>query len=231
MNPILTWKRPQPFETAVLLSLALHVVLWLGFRERARQLSEEIPRMEIDLTRPFRLVSDPRLEKRVEKPRASAPVVNNLAPAVAPPVAPVPPREWVLPKDQNQETVKPTTVDDPNATSSGMGGEGDGEVDLIYLTQRPGLLNRDDLLRILKTAYQGSQAARSGVEGTVVLVVHLSAKGAISAIEVASNLDPELDALAKRTIQEKAQYSPAMIRERAVAVKFRQAVPFQLTEE
>src|SRR5688572_28774785 len=93
-------ERLSPFETGVLLSLLLHLLLWQAFAWRGRLAFEGDPdAMEVDLTRPFRLTSDPRLAHRAKVSGTGAPVVAKPTPtpAAAPAVPVAPPKEWVLP--------------------------------------------------------------------------------------------------------------------------------------
>src|SRR6185369_8794272 len=109
------------FEAAILFSLLLHVALWQGlsWRERwdaARQ--AEISPLEIDLTRPFRLTSNPLLARRAEHPGTGAPVVKFPSTSEKPPVpnatnalgdkpTTAPPKDWVLPGPSTQVLEKP----------------------------------------------------------------------------------------------------------------------------
>ncbi|HRY28786.1 MAG TPA: TonB family protein [Elusimicrobiota bacterium] len=222
--------RLPPFETALLVSFFLHVAAWqaLTWKERfVRQ--EEVDRLEIDLTRPFRLTDNPFLARRAKVSGTGAPIVEKPKPVTAPPAGEVkPPSEWVLPGPDTKELEKPVTAEDPSGLGGFGVGEGGGEVDWVYLTSLPQLLNRDALLRNLRRYYPESER-RAGREGQVVLDLHIDRQGSVTAVDVVTSAGAAFDAAAEKVIR-LARFSPAKVETRAVPVKIRQTVAFQLEE-
>ena len=72
--------------------------------------------IEIDLTRPFRITSNPLLARRAENPGAGAPLVEKPSSLPAPEVKPEPPKEWVLPGPDTQVLEKPAVEEPPAPT-------------------------------------------------------------------------------------------------------------------
>jgi TonB family protein len=233
--------RLPSFETGLLLSLLLHVGLWQVFSHKGfwESFSKTNSSLEIDLTRPFRIVTDPSLARRAKISGTGAPVVerpSSLPPALAP-VPRRPPKEWVLPGPQTRQLEKPaeqapvgTPYGTPDGTGEGLGGRGDGtgwgEVDLVYLTSLPRILNREELARNLRRFYPEAER-RAGREGDVQLDVHIDPAGRVSGVDVVGSAGTAFDDAAKKVIQS-ARFSPAMVKEKAVAVKIRQTIAFRL---
>jgi len=141
------------------------------------------------------------------------------------------PQDWVLPGPDTQEAdlIQPTIQEPaPLEGPGGLGiGDGTGEVDWIYLTDLPSMMNRDDLIRNMRRFYPESER-RAGREGTVVLDVHIGRDGQVSAVDVVESAGPAFDEAAKKVIFA-ARFSPARIGLNNVAVKIRQAIAFQLS--
>lgn len=227
--PNIKISRLPPFETALLLSLLLHVVIWQGFKWRdLLGFRDSDTTMEVDLTRPFRLTDDPRLARRAVVSGTGAPAVTAPKPAAVAP--PEPPKDWVLPGPSTKVLEQPSTAED--ASPSGLGGLGDGtgfgEVDWVYLTDLPRILNREDLLRDIQRFYPESERA-AGREGDVGLVVHLGPDGGVRSVDITESAGSLFDEAAKKVIAV-ARFSPAKAGKQAVAVKIRQTISFRLEE-
>jgi TonB family protein len=225
--------RLPPFETALLLSLLFHVALW-GFFAWKRGLEAWVSRdvIELDLTRPFRLTDDPALARRAENPGTGAPVAAVPTPP-APVPAPVEPalKEWVLPGPDTKELIQPTTAETPGPTGlGGLGdGGGDGEVDWVYLTDLPRLLNREELARGMRRHYPEARR-RDGVEGWVSLDVHIDRGGRVTGVQVVQASERAFEEAGKKVIRA-ARFSPAKAGHDVVPVKIRQTVHFRLEDE
>jgi TonB family protein len=218
-------KKLPPFETALLLSLLVHVGLWQAFTLKNLWRSKEPSSIEIDLTRPFRLTQDPRLARRAEHPGTGAPVVAKPSPApLAAPPAEVP-KDWVLPGPKTQVLEKPS-----DGEAGGLGGRGDGtgwgEVDWVYLTEIPRLMNREEMARILRRYYP-ERERQAGNEGDVGLIVHITAEGTVRAVEVSDSAGPDFDEAARK-VMAMARFSPAKAGKEKVAVKVRLPISFRL---
>lgn len=221
-------RRLAPFETGVLLSLLLHAAVWQFLTHKDKfSWDESSDAMEIDLTRPFRLTNNPLLARRAENPGVGAPVVEKPRPLTGP--APVePPRDWVLPGPDTQELLPPP-AEDASGGLGGLGqGTGSGEVDWVYLTHLPKMLNRDDLLKNMRRFYPEAER-RAGLEGQVTLDVHIDREGAVTGADIAVSAGAAFDEAAKRVLRE-ARFSPAMVGAQAVPVKIRQTIAFLLDE-
>jgi TonB family protein len=229
------------WPAALALSLALHLLLWQALSWREKESRAPVDSLEIDLTRPFRLVSDPALARRAENPGAGAPLAHipRRQDSLAPPPKPgasglpetgapsdAPPKEWVLP-GPGTETLEKPGGDGGAGGLGGLGtGDGSGEVDWIYLTELPKILNRQDLLHFTRRFYPAPERL-AGREGDVVLDVHLDPAGRVASVDVVTSAGADFDQAARKVIS-KARFSPAKVKERPVAVKIRQTVAFRL---
>jgi TonB family protein len=232
-------QRQDVFHWALLGSLLLHSTLWTFSAWQNHVLLSETPSpMEIDLTRPFRITSDPKLARRAVVSGTGAPLVESPKPLAAPGPA-VKAQEWILPGAKTVELVKPTTAeslaggqgteDGPGGGLGGLGdGTGGGEVDWVYLTEVPQLLNRNELLRNMKKFYPPEERA-AGREGVVALTVHINEEGRVILSDVAHTSSAAFDQAAKRVLAV-AKFSPARIGKKAVPVKMKQSVYFQLEQ-
>ena len=148
-------------------------------------------------------------------------------PVAAPPE---PPKDWVLPGPSTQVLEQPATADDVSA--GGLGGLGDGsgfgEVDWVYLTEIPRILNRDELLRNIQRFYPENER-RAEREGDVGLVIHIDASGKVRSAEVDMTAGGDFAGAAQKVIA-LARFSPAKAGKQAVAVKIRQTISFRLED-
>jgi periplasmic protein TonB len=233
--PSVRKRRLPPFETGLLASLLLHVAVWqLLTWKHEFPWNETADEMEIDLTRPFRITSNPLLARRAENPGVGAPVVDTPKPLAGVPAPKAP--EWTLPSTPQQEVAPPA------ATGGGSGGEGEaegglgglgrgsgsGEVDWVYLTDLPRMLNRDELLRNIRRFYPEAER-RAGREGQVTLDVRIARDGTVTGADVALSGGAAFDEAAKKVLRE-ARFSPARVGAEAVPVKIRQTIAFRLDE-
>jgi TonB family protein len=233
------------FRKAVLLSLLLHLALWAGFALKhffGDGLRETI---EIDLTQPFRVGGNPLLKTgggdREDKPAKPGPRPLS---ETKPLEKPEPPKDWVLPGPKTTEVEKPHLESPPQqasptgvpgvpsegyqGTGNGVGG-GAGEGGGIPLTQFPKLLNRAEVLQLLRQNYPLAerQAER---EGVVVVDLHLSETGAVTGVDVIESAGLSFDQVA-RMVARKMRFTPARMQTQAVAVKIRQSIAFRLEDE
>jgi TonB family protein len=241
-------RRRTPMEWGVAASVMLHLALWASFSwsHRVRALEEFVDPLEIDLSRPFRITSDPRLARRAQNPGAGAPVVQSPTPIVGKGVVggsetPAPEakgaaKEWVLPTPETKTVEAPSDgeqagrPDGPGegAGLGGLGGVGDGEVDWVYLTDLPRLLNRERLLRDVRRFYPEAER-RAEREGRVAMDVHINAQGRVTSVGVAESAGELFDEAARRVLSQ-ARFSPARVGDKAVPVKIRQTIDFRLED-
>jgi TonB family protein len=247
VQPIgLYFRRRSPLEWGLAVSVLLHGSLWLSFAwtHHLRLVEEAVDPLEVDLSRPFRITSDPRLAHRTEHPGAGAPLVQNPTPIpgkgvvggseTPAPGAQGPAKEWVLPTPETKKLEPPSdgeAAGRPEAQGQGpglggLGGVGDGEVDWVYLTDLPRLLNRERLLRDVRKYYPEVER-RAGREGRVALDVHINAVGRVTGVTVVESAGDLFDEAARKVLSQ-ARFSPARVKDRAVAVKIRQAIDFRL---
>ncbi len=236
------------FEKGLLVSLALHGALFFAFSFRWERFSFfENEGIEIDLTRPFRLTTNPLLAKRAKNPGTGAPLVKQrqaVPPAAKPEplkvASPVKEKDWVLPTPETKEVEKPVVpkekITSPDGAENGTGetlgglghGTGEGEVDWVYLTHLPEMLNREDLARNLRRFYP-EEERRAGREGWVVLDVHISKKGHVRSVDVVESSDVAFEEAAQKVMGE-ARFSSAKVGRQSVPVKIRQTISFQLVD-
>ena len=236
------------FKKCLLASLALHAgfMLLRGFGPHGPQ---AVVPGEIDLTFPFvgngppKLAAPKRLIKGAVLP--AAPVEQPLPPQPVKP--PEPPKDWVMPGKETQKVIAPQP-EVPPATKGGaengtgispiLGGSGPGfpyGVPNGSMTPgapagvvRPKLLNRDEVLANLRKFYP-ERERYADHEGTVVVDIHLSAEGAITAVEVFQSASPLFDAAAIK-VAHLMRYEPARTPQGPVAAKVRQTMQFKLQD-
>lgn len=93
---------------------------------------------------------------------------------------------------------------------------------------RPRFSNPDRYLRALERQYP-PMLRDAGVGGTVVLWVHIDEQGSVLETQVfESSAYPELDAAAERVMREVARFTPALNRDRRVAVWVQIPVSFNV---
>jgi TonB family protein len=153
--------------------------------------------------------------------------------------------DWTLPTANTKVLVAPTDFANPLSKSTapstgtgevegessgpgGLGTGGEGEVDWVYLTERPRLLNRAELIKNLRRFYP-EQERLAGREGHVVAFVHLNRNGDVSNVDIGASAGALFDAAAKKVLS-LARFSPARAGDHVVAVKFSQPIDFVLEE-
>ena len=246
------FQRVPPLAVGLSLSALLHVGFFLSFLIRPGSSPFQIafPKpdvIEVDLTRPHRFVSDPKLAYKAPKSGTGAPWVPKPTPGETKLGGGIAPKgkDWVTPSPGTKvldrevqegnllsKSTAPTTgvgtVEGESQGPGGLGTGGEGEVDLVYLTDRPRLLNKNDLLRAVRRLYP-EEERRAGREGTVGVLVHLNRDGQVAGLEIADSDGALFDEAARKALS-MARYSPARQGDRSVAVKFKQPILFRLEE-
>ncbi len=246
-------RRTPPFRLGMEISLLIHGVLFLGLVHRPGGLDftpswAKPDAMEVDLTRPFRLTSDPKKAFRSANPGTGAPRVEKPTPEPFKAGGGIAAKgtDWTLPTPLTKILETPTEIGNPLSKSTapttgtgtvegesqglgGLGTGGEGEVDWVYLTELPRLLNRDELVRNTLRFYPKAEW-NAGREGRVVAHVHLNRNGEVSGVDIGTSAGILFDEAAKKVLS-LARFSPARMGERAVAIKLSFPVEFTLTEE
>lgn len=243
--------RWTPFEAGLAVSVALHLALFAllarGGGGSADPLWAPADTIEIDLTRPFRLTTDPRLARLSSNPGTGAPRVDKPTPGPTVPGGGVAAKgaDWTVPGPRTAALEVPSTDGNPHSTStapatgtglvegpsSGLGGlgtGGEGEVDWVYLTELPRLLNREEMLANIQRFYPDEER-RAGREGDVLARIALNREGRVSGLDIERSGGPSFDDAARRVLA-LARFSPAKAGDRVVAVKIRQTVAFRLRD-
>ncbi len=243
-------KKMSAFEAGLLISLAFHLgVFWVLSRHGGGDFNPfwAAPEtIEIDLTRPFRLTADPRLARQSPNPGTGAPLVAVPKPGETKPGGGLAAKgtEWTLPGAKTTRIDLPlvdgsavskstvsTGAGGAEGESGGLGGlgtGGEGEVDWVYLTEMPRLLNREEIAKNIRRFYPEAER-RAGREGLVVARLHLTREGRVSGLEIERSAGDAFDAAA-RNVLSLARFSPARAGDRVVAVKIRQTVDFRLRD-
>ena len=227
-------------------SFALHVGLLIG-GQLVRRPAVPSP-LEVDLTEFPGLGSGPA---KLGAPKQLIPQAKGLPlPAETPlPHKPnlnaQPPKDWVLP-GPNTKTVEkppepaPTPGGAPNGTGTAAktGGSGAGSDYGVPngtgeggsgLTRLPVLLNKDELLAILRRFYPESER-RAGREGKVLVFLHIGVDGRVEPVDIGQSDGAAFDAAAKE-VGKRMRFSPALGRNgEPVPVKLPQAIIFQLED-
>ncbi|MBK8871998.1 MAG: TonB family protein [Elusimicrobia bacterium] len=248
------FRETPPFRLGLELSILIHSALFLTLSHAPQGVLDFSPQwarrdpLEVDLTRPFRLTSDPRKAFRSSNPGTGAPRVDKPTPEPFKAGGGVAAKgvDWTLPTPGTKIFETPTDIGNPLAKSTapstgtgtaegesrglgGLGTGGDGEVDWIYLTEIPRLLNRDELVNNVLRFYPKAERL-AGREGRVVAQVHLNRDGAVSGVDIESSAGLLFDEAAKNVLS-LARFSPARAGDRPVAVKFSYPIDFHLTQE
>ncbi len=243
------------FEKSLAASFALHAGFFLiGGKLPIGPLTQPVPPVEIDLTQPpgtgpMKLAGLKRMTPGA-RPGPALPIPEPLPikeekPPEIKPTAP-PPSDWTLPGPKTQETANAA---DPVATPGGSidgtgtavkpGGSGEGSNEGVpggtgtgaggVVDVNPKLLNRDEIIANRRRFYPENER-QAGREATVVVVLHISADGAVTSVDIVGTGGMSFDRAA-REIARFMKFSPARVKGGAVAVKIRQAIPFKLEDE
>ncbi len=234
------------FRKAFLISFFLHLVFWSGLHFKGIRLRSDssAKTIEIDLTKPFRIGGNPLLKagggttldipKEKIGPRAPS---ESLSPENK-----AAPKEWLLPENKSTRIEKPQEAG-PKAESSdqsvggtgegfagsgGGWGGGEGEGGGVPLSRFPKLVNRSEILKLLKKLYPAAER-QAGIEGVVFVDLHLTAAGNVQSSEVVESGGVSFDTIAKE-VSRKMKFSPAYIGDNPVAVKIRQSIIFRLED-
>ncbi|MBK6879572.1 MAG: energy transducer TonB [Elusimicrobia bacterium] len=242
--------RLTPFQWGLSVSVLVHGILFLSLGRRGMSAFDPVwatpDRIDVDLTRPYRLTSDPTQTFRSPHPGTGRPMVVKPTPGPFQEGGGVAPkgREWTLPApgtkgaetplegnplSKSTSTAEGTgTVEGESRGLGGLGTGGEGEVDWVFLTERPRLLNRDELVKNIRRFYPEAER-RAGREGSVTVHVHLNRDGRVAGAGVARSAGFLFDEAAQKVIAS-ARFSPARRGDRAVSVKFVQTIDFQLED-
>jgi TonB family protein len=242
--------RLTPFQWGLSVSVLFHAAFFVSFGRRGLTDFEAAwatpDRIDVDLTRPFRLTSDPTQTFKSPNPGTGRPMVVKPTPGPFQEGGGVAPkgREWALPTPGTKGVETPlegnplskstaTTegtgaVEGESRGLGGLGTGGEGEVDWIFLTERPRLLNRDELVKNIRRFYPEAER-RAGREGTVTVHVHLNRDGRVAGADIARSAGDLFDEAAQKVVAS-ARFSPARRGDRAVSVKFVQSIDFRLED-
>ncbi|MDD5628593.1 MAG: TonB family protein [Elusimicrobia bacterium] len=242
-----TKDKPDLFLKCLAASFALHLGLVIGGRLYHRL--EPPPPVEVDLEAFMgRLGTGPG---KLGAPKKLVPDAKGLPkPAedkTPPKPAPEPPKEkeWVA-AGANTKVVE--KLPDPAPTPGGIpegtgiaaktGGSGEG---LPYgvpngtgdggapLKRLPVLLNRDELLAMLRRFYPESER-RAGREGKVIVSLHIGTDGLVDPVDIRDSGGAAFDAAAKQ-VGKRMRFSPAIgLDDNPVPVKLPQAILFRLED-
>ncbi|MBL8022951.1 MAG: energy transducer TonB [Elusimicrobia bacterium] len=245
-------RQAPPFRLGIEISLLVHGVLFWALVHRTGgmdfNLSWAKPDLiEVDLTRPYRLTSDPRKAFKSPNPGTGAPRVEKPTPGPFKAGGGVAMKgtDWTLPTPATKILEQPTDFGNPLSKSTapstgtgtvegesqglgGLGTGGEGEVDWVYLTEHPRLLNRAELVKNIRRFYPEAEW-RAGREGRVVAHIHLNKNGGVSGVDIGTSAGVLFDEAAKKVLS-LAAFSPARAGDRAVAVKISLPIDFQLEE-
>lgn len=240
---------PQPFSRSLAWSAGGHALLFLAVWLLPRLGLIRPPAFEIEIISPM-LGTGPA---KLGAPKAFVPgtpaIKNVTEPAVKPrePVVrpPEPPKDWTLPGPSTkvvEQPAPPETTPGGEAGGTGTaaktGGSGEGSDEGVPggtgdggtpLSAMPRLLNRDEVMRMLRKFYPEAER-RAGREGDVVVAIHIGADGAVSSVDVLRTAGPAFDDAARK-VGALMKFSPAVsLGGRPVAVKLPQQVQFRLTD-
>lgn len=248
------FQKTPPFRLGLEISILVHSALFFtlshapsGVYDLTAQWARRDP-IEIDLTRPHRLTSDPKKSFRSTNPGTGAPRVEKPTPEPFQAGGGVAAKgvDWTLPTPATKIFENLTDIGNPLSKSTapstgtgtaegeskglgGLGTGGDGEVDWVYLSEIPRLLNRDELVKNVLRLYPKTER-EAGREARVVLSVHLNRDGGVSGAEVEESAGPHFDAAAIK-VMSTARFSPARAGDRNVAVHMFYPIDFVLTGE
>ena len=243
----LKWDPESLFRVSILSSLLFHLIFFGGLYLRDLfHSARENSSIEIDLTKPFRIGGNPLLKagggntlKEVRKSGAQGLLEEPSAEKKAPP------KDWLMPGPRTKVLEKPLAEAVPSENQSPRGveggagegykgtgggaGGGDGEGGGIPITRFPKLLNRKEILKLLRKNYPPveMEACRNG---SVFVDLHLDAEGRVTGVDVVGSAGSAFDGVAQM-VAKKMKFSPAMVQENPVAVKIRQSVVFKLGED
>lgn len=240
---------PQPFSRSLAWSAGGHVLFFAALWLLPRLGWLTPPSFEIEIISPI-LGTGPA---KLGAPKAFVPGVPALKNVTEPELKtkePVlkpsePPRDWTLPGPSSKVVEAPAPPETTpggaqggTGTAAKTGGSGEGSDEGVPggtgdggtpLSALPRLLNRDEILRLLKKFYPEAER-RAGREGDVVVALHIAADGAVTSVDVLRPAAPAFNEAAKK-VAALMKFSPAVaLNGRPVAVKLPQPVQFRLTD-
>jgi TonB family protein len=234
------------FRNAVLASILFHLLLVLGlFVKKALDHGPSISRLEIDLTKPFRIGGNPLLKPGGGTSLTPIKVPGIPAKAESSPVTqpPAKPKDWILPGPDTKQLEKPGPEAAPVVTSpygipegtgegyqgtgGGFGG-GEGQGGGIPIEKFPQLLNRSEILKLLRKLYPAAER-EAGIESVVVVDLHLDAQGSVVQADLVGSGGQDFDEVAQ-TVAKKMRFSPAKVKGGPIPVKIRQSITFRLED-
>jgi TonB family protein len=241
--------QPQPFSRSMAWSAGGHALLFAAVWLLPRLGWISPATFEIEIISPI-LGTGPA---KLGAPKAFVPGVPAIKNVTEPETKPKtavetpkePPKDWTLPgpstKVVETQAVPQTTPGGEvggTGTAAKTGGSGEGSDDGVPggtgdggtpLSAMPRLLNRDEILRLMKRFYPEAER-RAGREGDVVVAIHIGAEGAVTSVDVLRGAGPAFDEAAKK-VGALMRFSPAVsLNGRPVAVKLPQQVQFRLTD-
>ena len=239
-------RRENLFRNSVLFSLLFHFGFFgfLHFRNLFPSAGSE--RIEIDLTKPFRIGGNPLLKpgggttlKEVKDPSPPAPMEETLTEKK------MPPKDWVIPGPNTKVIEKPQPEGVPaenrsphgieggtgegyTGTGGGLGG-GDGEGGGLKLDRYPKLKNLKEIRKLMLRNYPSAER-EAGIQSRVYMNVHIDDKGNVVGMDIVGSGGVNFDAAAK-VIAPRMRFEPAVVEGAPKGVKIRQSLVFTLADE
>lgn len=238
---------PQPFTRSLAWSFGGHALLFLLAWLLPRLGWLTPPPFEIEIISPILGTGAAKLG--APKPLVpGVPAVKNVTAPTPPktePAKPVePPKDWTLPGPASKVEPQAAPQTTPGGAVGGTGtaakteGSGEGSDEGVPggtgdggtpLSAMPRLLNRDEMLALLRRFYPEAER-RAGREGDVLVALHIGSDGAVSSVDVMRSAGGAFDDAAKK-VGALMKFSPALaLNGRPVPVKLSQQVQFRLTD-
>lgn len=240
---------PQPFSRSIAWSAGGHALAFAVVWLLPRLGWFAPPAFEIEIISPF-LGTGPA---KLGAPKAfvpGTPAIKNVTEPALEPATPVvkpvePPKDWTLPGPSTKVVEAPAAPETTpggaiggTGTAAKTGGWGEGSDEGVPggtgdggtpLSAMPRLLNRDEVMRLLRRFYPEAER-RAGREGDVIVALHIGRDGAVSSVDVTRTAGPAFDEAARK-VGALMKFSPAVaLNGKPVAVKLPQAVQFRLTD-
>ncbi len=215
---LLPWSRAdwedRVLAGAFIVSAAVHAALFWGGWPSPRASSDAV---ELDLT------------QAAPAPPSAAPR-RRLAPQARPKAKlaarPEPRKEWNA--SARPALTPATTAQAEPSPRSGDSADPEAEVFAGSSIGAPRLLNGRELAAMLRRFYP-EREREAGVEGKVMLELHLSPEGRVLRAEAVGSGGADFDDAARR-IALLLRFSPTVVGGRQVAVRLRQAIRFQIAQ-
>lgn len=239
--------KPQPFSRSLAWSAGGHALLFTAALLLPRLGWLSPPPFEIEIISPILGTGAAKLG--APKPLVpGAPAEKNVTaptpPQPAPPQPAEPPKDWTLPgPDAKVEPPKPQESTPGGelggtGTAAKTGGSGEGADEGVPggtgdggtpLSAMPRLLNKDEVMRLLRRYYPEAER-RAGREADVVVAIHINRDGAVTSVDVLRGASPAFDEAARK-VGTLMRFAPALgLNGKPVAVKLPQQMQFRLTD-